>query len=82
MLWRVTRLLLTAGGIGVGCAIVVLALEPQGAPGHNPGHVGCKHGHGSTWLRAHSRRGRGDDGDDEDEVGARNKLRPFATFGR
>ncbi|MEZ5854072.1 MAG: hypothetical protein R3D67_04730 [Hyphomicrobiaceae bacterium] len=84
MLLRIGRLFLTVTGLAIASAIVVLALEPQPERGHKLGHVGCKHGHGSTWLRNHSLRGkaRTESEDDEPEQAARSGLRPFTAFRR
>jgi hypothetical protein len=61
-------------------AVVVARTAGGGAAAHPPGHVGCKHGHGSTWLASHSRRKAGDD--DEDEAPRRSRLTPFTAVGR
>lgn len=83
MFLRLTMITAAISGIGLASAVLVLALEPRAQPGHNRGHIGCKHGHGSTWLKNHSRRGRTGSPDTEDERDAPPAgLRPFTAFAR
>ncbi len=78
--------------IGVGVSAVAaglvgwMSLAPAPAPQtpaevHFPGHVGCKHRHGSVWLQSHSRRVPGQRDDDDGEA-PRSRLVPFTAVGR
>lgn len=84
MLRRIAGTVLATAGLAIGTAIVVLAVEAQFGHGHSPRHVGCKHGHGSSWLQSHSRRGATSENSPEkgNYWSERSGLHPFTAFGR